>query len=285
MHLFDTHQARLIAIQTLVCATIALGLLAWTGCDTVGSSSDTTETEETVESESVSVGFSTTSSSAKALHAAVNATEELLIVEGSNGTLAITDIRLVVSEMKLKVDDDSSGEGSEFETKASQLDLPLDTAQVAVMADAEIPADVYDEFEFEVEDVDPHDEDLTAEEQAHLEALLDTIRVDYPNWPEDASMVVTGSFTSADGGDPVAFTTYVDAEIEIEVEMSPPLEVAADGLSRSITVELDPARWLTQTDGTVLNLAEFDYTLTEDLYELEAEFENGVAEIEVDTDD
>lgn len=279
MHVFTTHRARLVAIKVLFLIAVALSLVMWTGCDTVGSSAD-----EPTGSEAVSVGFSTTSSSAKAL-AASKAIEEALSLQGTNGTLAITDIRLIVAEMKLKVDDDSAGEGPEFETPASLLDLPLDTTQIAAVADAEIPEDPYDEFEFEVEDVDPHDEDLTAEQQAHLEALLDTIRVDYPHWPTDASMVITGTFTSPDGGEPVPFTTYFEAEIEIELELNPPLEVTADGLSRSITVEIDPAQWLTQADGTVLNLAEFDYAATEQLYELEAEFENGVAEIEVDTDD
>ncbi len=97
--------------------------------------------------------------------------------------------------MELKVDDDASGEGPEFTTASSFLDISLDTTQVAVVAEPDVTEDTYDEFEFEVEDVDPNDEDLTVEEQQHLETLLDSIRVDYPNWPTDASMVAAGLYT------------------------------------------------------------------------------------------
>lgn len=216
MQLFTTRRARLVAAKALLSLMVALGLLAWAGCDTVGSSAD-----EPAGSNPVSVGFSMTSASAKAALSGLKAGDATgLALQGTNGTLAITDIRLIVSEMKLKVDDDSAGEGPEFETPPSFLDLPLDTTKIAAVADAEIPEDAYDRFEFEVEDVDTDDEDLTAEAQAQIEALFDTIRADYPSWPKDASMVITGTFTSADGGEPVEFTTYFEAEIEIELELS-----------------------------------------------------------------
>lgn len=257
---------------------MCLVFLVGSGCDTVGTSADDDA------SESVTVGFSVAdqSSTSSAAYPKVSSDEEL-IIEGTNGTLRLFDVRLIVSEMELKVADDASGEACEFETLASYLDLPLAATTVAPVANTDIPEDTYDEFEFEVEDVDPADEDLSDEKRAHLEALLDTIRTDYEDWPTEASMVAVGTFTPTDG-EAVDFRTYFDAEIEIELELDPPLEVTADGLSRSITVRLDPAQWFTRADGTVVDLSEFDRNATEDLYELEAEFEDGVAEIELDDD-
>ncbi len=220
---------------------------------------------------------------AKSLVVAATDDPAPLVIEAGHGTLSITAIRLIVSEMELKVDDDASGdtsgEGPEFTTASSFLNISLDTTQVAVAAEPDVPEDTYDEFEFEVEDVDPNDEDLTVEEQQHLETLLDSIRVDYPNWPTDASMVATGMYTPTDG-DPIEFTTYFEAEIDIEVPLAPPLEVTADWLSRAITVRPDPAQWITRADGTVWDLAEFNYNTTEQLFELDAEFGDGVADIE-----
>jgi hypothetical protein len=47
-------------------------------------------------------------------------------------------------------------------------------------------------------------------------------------------------------------------------------------------VRLDPARWFERGDGTVKDLAQFDYEKTGTVKELEAEFGEGVAEIEYD---
>lgn len=257
---------------------LCLSLLAWAGCDTVGSSADDDV------SESVTVGFSVAEQSSTSSAAPSKASSgEGLVIEGTNGTLRLSNVRLIVSGMELKVAEDASGESCEFETPASYLDLPLTATTVAAVGDADIPEDTYDEFEFEVEDVDPDDEDLSNEERAHLEALLDTIRADYEDWPTNASMVAVGTFTPTDG-EAVDFRTYFEAEIEIELELDPPLEITTDGRSRSITVRLDPAQWFTRADGTVVDLSAFDRNVTDDLYELEAEFEDGVAEIELDDD-
>ena len=254
---------------------LCLGLLTWAGCDTVGTSGNSTDPG----SQPVTVGFSVVDQASPS-GVTKAASDEMLTIEGTNGTLRLHDVRLIVAEVKLKAEDDSTGEGPDFETPAAYLDLPFSATTIKPVADADIPVDTYDGFEFEVEDVDPTDDDLSAEQQAHLEALLDTIRTDYEDWPTDASMVAVGTFTPT-GGDVLDFRTYFEAEIEIELDLEPALEVTADGLSRSITVRLDPAQWLKQADGTVVNLAESDYRRTEQLYELEAEFENGVAEIEL----
>ncbi len=45
-------------------------------------------------------------------------------------------------------------------------------------------------------------------------------------------------------------------------------------------MRLDPAQWITRADGTVWDLDEFNYNTTERLFELDAEFGDGVVDIE-----
>lgn len=94
-------------------------------------------------------------------------------------------------------------------------------------------------------------------------------------------MVAEGTFTPEDDS-ARSFTSYFDAEIEVEREMDRPFELDGDGLSRQLTVTLDPALWFTASDGTVTNLTQFDYQSTGELVEFEAEFEKGITEIEFD---
>jgi hypothetical protein len=224
----------------------------------------------------VEVGFTTSYASTSTSRANAKSDHDSLVVSGSNGTLTITDVRLIVSGVELEGDADSA----EFEADPSFLDLPLDTTEVAPVAASEIPPGSYDEFEFEVEDIDIEEND----DEESLQDLRETIRDAFPNWPEGASMVVVGSFTPSDGTSS-SFTTYFEAEIEVERELSPALEVTGDGLSRNLTVKLDPTRWFSNADGTVWNLAERDYASTGELVEFEAEFEDGVEEIETDDDE
>lgn len=96
---------RVSLAQLIGTAVLGLALVTWAGCDTVGSSTDTTESIDdlTATLEPVSVGFGMVG--AKALHATKASGDDTLTIESEAGVLAITDIRLIVSEMKLKVDD------------------------------------------------------------------------------------------------------------------------------------------------------------------------------------
>jgi hypothetical protein len=231
-----------------------------------------------MEDSNVAVGFATSysASGTAATGTALKSNHDGVEIDGSNGTLSITDIRLIVSEVELDGDD-----SADFEAGPSFLDLPLDPNEIAPLAASQIPSGRYDEFEFEVEDVDADEAD---DDEQSLRDLRESIVEEFPDWPDDASMVVVGTFTQNDGTS-TGFTTYFEAEIEIERELSPPLEVTGDGLSRSLTVRLDPTRWFRHSDGTVRDLSQFDYASTDDLVEFEAEFEDGVTDIEVDDDD
>lgn len=250
-------------------------LIAFTGCD----SSDPSPQGGTVE-----VGFATAtpSGSPRTLAAQVagaSADSDTLALAGANGTLNITDIRLIVDKVKLKQDTDSGGDdGTEIEIerevedeRPSFVDLPLQETEVSPIAAGNVPAGAYTELEFEVDDLD--------DDEGASQELLSDIREDFPNWPEDASMIVVGTFTP-DNDTSRSFATYFEAEIEIERALQPPLDVTNEGFSRKLIVRLDPAQWFEKSDGTVEDLSQLDFADTGQIVEFEAEFEEGVAEIE-----
>ncbi len=252
-------------VAVLVASVLVLG-----ACDSAGPST---------EGSTVEVGFGTSysTSGTAAAGAAPKSSHDGLDITGANGTLSVIDIHLIVSEVELEGDSDSA----EFEAGPSLLPLPLDTNDVAPLAANQIPPGRYNEFGFEVEDVDVEEDD---DDEQSLQELRESIREEFPNWPEGASMVAVGTFTNSDGTTS-DFTTFFEAEIKVDREMSTPLEVTGDGLSRSLTVRLDPTRWFRNADGTVRDLSQSDYASTEELVEFEAEFEDGVTEIEVEGDE
>jgi hypothetical protein len=182
-----------------------------------------------------------------------------LVLTGSNGTLRIDDLRMVVAEFELDGDDDLNPCGrqpgavddcEDFEAGPMFIDLPLTGGAVPV-GSGDLPAGVYEEVEFEVEDLDDDEEDPA--ERARIEQLRGQILAQFPDWPRDASLLVVGTFTPT-GGQPVSFRAFVEAEIEIETELSPPL-VVGDGEPRSLDVLLDPAA-IFRSGANVLNLSQ-----------------------------
>jgi hypothetical protein len=204
-----------------------------------------------------------------------------LPIEGSNGTLEITSIKAIVSELELDCDDDATSSCAEFERGPAFVTVPLGATEVEI-ADAAVPPGRYDEFEFEIEDLDADDDDSAAK-RAAMDAVLAEIRTTYPDFPADASMIVEGSFTPT-GGDPVAFRTYLEAEIEIELPLVPPLEVAEGADPVIVPVTINPSVWFALPDGSVFDLSAFDYASTGDVPEIEVEIE-GAFEIEIELDD
>lgn len=210
-----------------------------------------------------------------------------LTITGTNGTLLITDIKLVVDEFELKrvgvssCNDSmptSSDDCEEFESNLFVADVPLGTGAVTVANDR-IPPGRYDELEFEVKDlfVSLDDADDVAR-AARIAEVLAQLRLTYANWPSGASMMVEGTFTPT-GGTAQAFRVYFDAEVEVEARFATPLVI--DDASQGVTIELRPDIWFKNTNGSVLNLALWNYATTSMLVEFDVEFESGV-EIEID---
>ena len=212
---------------------------------------------------------------------------EGLSIAGTNGTLVITDVKMIVDEFELRraeiddCDDDSSGPGScgSFETEYFIADVPLGTGAVTVANDR-IPSGTYTAMEFEVKDLEVDlDDDDDVSEAARINALLATLRTTYANWPAGASMRIEGTFTPT-GGVAQPFVAYFDAEIEIEKIFTTPLVI--DDTSTGLTIDLRLDLWFKNVDGTVRNLALNDCATTCTLIEFEVEMEDG---FEVEFDD
>lgn len=207
-----------------------------------------------------------------------------MTIEGTNGTLTIDEIRIIINEVQLKPENDACEDGSlddscgEFEAPPRFLDLPLDGEPIAAVT-AVIPADTYKELDFEIEDLEDDETDPAL--AAAIDALRTQILGQIPDWPRKASTLITGSFAAAGGGS-TPFRVFLDAEIEIEMELLPRLVIGEDGTaSRDLTVDVQPEIWFSRPDGTVLPLHLYDYDLTQQLLEFEVEMEDGFTEIEI----
>jgi len=199
------------------------------------------------------------------------------LIVGTNGTLQLDEVSFIVAEIELEredgddCDDDDSCE--EFSVGPQFIQLDLDGVEVPVVTQA-ISAGLYEELEFEIEDIELDE----GEDAIVVQAIFDEIRAAVPDWPEEASMLVTGSFTPT-GGAPVLFRVFFEAEVEIEQEFDPPLDLTTgDG---TVTVVVDPGLWFARPDGSVMDLSQFNGSVVE----FEAEFEDGFAEVEFDDED
>lgn len=260
----------------VVGVTVATALMLG-GCDLLSSSSETTGTVHFAMETSSSETGSGTSKRAE--------TSELSI-SGSNGTLTLTSLHLIVDEFELErsdeEDDGEEVEDDEVEQGPYLTGLDLEGSPVRVTSGT-VPYGRYEELSFEIEDVDFDDEEDGDDENDQSEAALRSAieNAGYADWPADASMVAVGTFTPTDG-EARPFTTYFEAEIEIEVEMDPPLDLQEGDPSPRVTVQLDPERWFTRADGRVRDLSAFDYGESGELVEFELEIENGFAETEIE---
>lgn len=199
--------------------------------------------------------------------------EQPFPIEGTNGTLDITAITLLLGELELDGSENGDCESEpaqcdEIEVGPFVVDVPLTGEPVTVASEAIEPG-IYRELEFEVEDFDADE----GEDGVTLEQLLETVRGRFDDFPSNASMVVEGSFTPT-GGSATSFRAYFRAEIEIELALDPPLEIT-DG-SQSVTVELHLADWFSGPGGTVTDLSQFHFASTGEVVEFELEIENGV---------
>lgn len=211
-----------------------------------------------------------------------------LVFEGTNGTLTITEVRVIVAEVELEGEDDAcNGESTsdssmdddcaDFEAPPRFLDIPLDGEPIAAFT-GQIPAGTYDELEFEIEDLEDDESDSLF--VAEIEQLRAEILAEFPDWPRKASALVVGSFESDQGT--MAFRVYLDAEIEVEMDLIPNLIVDVDGASgTTLTVDIRPDLWFTRGDGSVLPLHLYDWDATGELLEFEVEMEDGFTEVEV----
>ena len=247
----------------------------------------------------VTVGFSLAASTDLSAPALLSGgADGEVVLTGANGTLTLTDVAFIVGEFKLEgesavcgdgdegdddvVEDDDDGDEAEddddceeFETELYFVELPL-TGGITTVVSQEVPAGTYTGLKLEVEDnaLDEDDDDgaLIADVIADIEAA------GYTEWPEDASLVVAGTFTPT-GGAPRPFVAFFDAEIKVELELDPPLVI--EGESGTIDIQIDPSAWFVDGDG-VIDLSAFDFAETGEVLEFEAKFEDGFTKIELE---
>lgn len=252
----------------LLALAAAVGLAA---CDSTGPSSGVQVAFRTAGGGSANIsGASASLSGTPEASAAIS-------FQGSNGTLELNTAHLVVTDFQLKRTNDtcdSSGTGNpceEFRGGPQFVELPLDGG-TTVSVSQQVPADSYRRLEFEVDDLE--DDDEGEDHQAEQELLQD-IRSQFADWPQDGSLRVTGTFTPSDGSAPRDFTAYFEAEIEIEREFPSPLVVEEGSGNRTVSVTVDPSVWFTRTDGSVVDLSQYDFESTGSVAEFELEMESG----------
>ena len=208
------------------------------------------------------------------------ATDGQIHLSGTNGDLDIDGIWVIVEEFELEAvetvdcDDDELGtdDCEDFEREYFFINVPLDGSTVVVVS-APIADGTYDELEFEVDDIHVHPDDPEEQAEADLiAALRDDVLAAFPMWPEEASMLVTGTWTPT-GGSAVTFATYFDADIEVEKDLPEPYVVSADATSGDISVLLYPERWFERTDGTVWDLKSLEGQLVDFDLEIEEGFD------------
>ena len=200
-------------------------------------------------------------------------------VTGSNGTLAIDEVQIVIDEFKLEGDADSCEGGVDaescvrFEALPYFLDLPLDGIPIDI-ASSPVPDGTYFELKLETKDLDASDDE-------GIDSLADRVSSAFPDWPERASLRVAGSFEPDDGSDPREFVVYFRAEVKVELSFDPPLTVTADDETTRIMVEVDPLAWFTLADGSVSDLSELDFETTHEVVDFEAKMKDGFTKIEI----
>ena len=256
---------------------LALTALAAAGCDGDGTGAGGSR---------VAIRFATTGGAqatrALAPRFSHAGTGDVLALTGTNGTLRIEDVRLIVSELELEqsdgscvAEDDGDDHCEEFESGPFVVDLPLAGGAVTLTTDQVAPG-TYHELEFEVEDLEPEDDDGPGERQA-IQSLLGQLRSVYPGFPSGASMVAHGTFTPSGSTTAQPFTVYFDAEIEVEMDLEPPVTVPGAG---SLTVHVNPAAWFRQ-GAQVVNLAALDGRTVE----FHSQIRDGMEEVDEIGDD
>ena len=286
-----------------VAVTVAGSALLLVACDDSTSPSN----------QAVTVRFAAASAGtggASANVAAAGGAQSALTVSGSNGTLQIDRIAFIVSRVEFERSDDAcegerhgdddnaqrSGDDNgqedecdEFRFAPKFVHLELPDGVVNVGTD-ELPEGSWNRLKFRVKNIDFDDDDNDHDdsndqvlEDNGLTALLATARASFTNWPQKASLAVVGTFLpTGSTNPPIPFTAFFNGEIKVVMPLQPPLEVSAAGASRAVTVELDPAKWFQNGDGTVVNLSAFDFATTQRVVELRVKMREGFLRVRFD---
>jgi hypothetical protein len=196
-------------------------------------------------------GAATLSVSVAAASADTNRAGNIVVVGTANDTLVLTRVQLVLDEVKLKragvsscpdsmvVSSDSRRSSddrgcSRLDLGPTLVDLPLGGAAKSALA-VTVPAGVYREFEFELDDV------RTGANASQADRDFLTAHPEF----RDVTVRVTGTLRGT------AFTFLSRASAEIEFEFEPALTVQS-GVNDNVSVEMDIAAWFKDARGALL---------------------------------
>jgi hypothetical protein len=164
------------------------------------------------------------------------------VVTQSDGQneLVIHRVAVVLRAVELKraVSDDCDSPGGddsceEFQTGPMVLEIPTDGSTVHVVA-IDVPADTYDQIEFDIHKPD----DDSPEDQAFLQANPDFV---------DTSVRVEGTWNGQ------AFLFEQDLNEEQELDLSPALVIGESAEPTNLTLEVDVTTWFTRSDGSLID--------------------------------
>ena len=153
---------------------------------------------------------------------------------GSNQSIAITRVRLLLEEVKLKT---SVEDIADFKIGPVVVDLNLQGAITQIGAGS-IPIGIYNKFEFKVKKLDADDADPDDPQFADFAGT-------------EKSIIIEGIHNS------VGFTLSIEQDFEQETELIPPLEIASDTSATNLSLMVNVTNWLVGSDPTeLLNLTD-----------------------------
>jgi hypothetical protein len=220
-------------------AFLVAGILALAGCD--GTSTNLESTAP------VSVRLELTGAGASKASA-----DEPLVLVGEDGTLSISDVRFILDSFSLAVSHEGCEESgcAPIEAGPVFVDVPLDLESLELFV-AEVPLGSYSSLEFAIAGLGPEDASLATE-----------IRNQFPNWPDEASVAVMGSFAPVDASPVRPFTIYIGADVDVSLQVNPPFELTEEHVEKALTLGVDVLSWLPTEVPHNIDISGYDYDTT-----------------------
>lgn len=166
-----------------------------------------------------------------------------IVLAGTDGTLSVTDVRFILDGFSL------AGSGP-IEAGPIFVDVPLDLESLELFV-AEVPLGSYSAVSFQINGLGTDEDDLAAQ-----------VRTDFPDWPDEASVAIVGSFAPADASPVRPFTIYIGADVDVSVSVDPPFELEEEHVEKVLTLGVDLLEWLPEEIDHDLDISGYDYGMT-----------------------
>lgn len=204
-------------------------------------------------------------------------TSTVKAAQAQEGTLELESVYLVVDEFKLEGNldacegPDPTPDCAKFEAEPHLLALPLLEGESEAWIEETAPPGTFTRLKFETK---------AATGNPDVQAAIDAEGI--VDWPADASLMVTGSFTPDGASEGTSFRVFFDAEVKIVLPLPDPLVVTEEGdEEKVIVIVVAPEGWFLDEEGSVLDLTELDYDTSGQVQKLEVKLEDGFTKIEL----